>query len=76
MDNQKKPTPYTTPAAIIERLGRVRIAARLLMRRGYSKEQLQAISRDVTGLSNFEHLTVCSQQTLESLAERLESLRD
>lgn len=68
-------TPFhTTPDAIIERLKRVRKAAESLT--GYSKEQLQAISREVTGLSNFEHLTVCSQQTLERLAERLERLRD
>jgi hypothetical protein len=66
---------HQTPVEILERVGRIRIAARMLLRDGWPKEELQAISKEITGLSRFEHLTVCSQQTLDRLAERLEGLR-
>jgi len=64
-----KPTPNPT-----DRLHRVKAAAKRLRAQGWSAEDLQAISLEVTGLARLEHLTLCSREVLDLLAKRFEAL--
>lgn len=62
------------PAPVASRLARVTTAAKRLRAQGWSAEDLQAISLELTGFERLEHLTLCSQEVLDSLAKRFESL--
>lgn len=48
--------------------------ARHLANRGYTREKLQALSKEYAGLSNSEHLHCCGDVPLKRLIKKLEEL--
>lgn len=64
--------PRQAPPASIQRLVKqVYALSRRLLARGWSKEELQALSYKVCGLSSAQHLHCCGARPLSELIERL-----
>lgn len=62
------------PPGIAARLAHIARIAKIALQEGTTKERLSEISDECTGLSNFKHLTVCSDVVLDRLIKAIESL--